>query len=182
VKDRRLDPAKPAQNKPKGPSIIGQAAIFAILTLTAGGAGWGMGQFVGTGKDAAAAQPTAAVKTEPEAHGEASAQKDGHEATGGAHGVLEGNSLTLEPMVTNLASPEDVWVRLEMALVAVEPLEDEMIQAVHQDLFSYVRTIRLNQLEGPSGFLNFKADLLDRAKIRSEGKVKAVLIKTLLFE
>jgi flagellar protein FliL len=182
LKDRRLAAEKPAEDKPKGPSIIVQAAVFAVLTLMAGGAGWGMGQFVGTGKDAAPAQPAAAVKAAPGEHGEASAQKDGHEAAGGAHGAMVGNSLLLEPMVTNLASPEEVWVRLEMALVVEEPLEEEMTQAIHQDLFSYVRTIRLNQLKGPSGYINFKSDLLDRAKIRSDGKVKAVLIKTLLFE
>jgi flagellar protein FliL len=173
---------KPAVDKPKGPSIIVQAAVFAVLTLMAGGAGWGMGQFVSADKTAAPAGQPASLKAAPEPHGEAPASKDGHEAAGSAHGVLVGNSLLLEPMVTNLASPSDVWVRLEMALVVEEPLEEEMTQAIHQDLFSYVRTIRLNQLEGPSGYLNFKADLLDRAKIRSEGKVKAVLVKTLLFE
>jgi flagellar protein FliL len=179
-----LAPPKPAQDKPKGPSVVVQAAVFAVLTLMAGGAGWGMGQFVGAGKEAAPAETAvnAAPEAHPGAHDAAPAEKGGHEAAGGAHGPLTGSALTLEPMVTNLASPEDVWVRLEMALVASEPLEDEMIQAIHQDLFSYVRTIRLNQLEGPSGFLNFKADLLDRAKIRSEGKVKGVLVKTLLFE
>lgn len=182
MKDRRLAPPNPASEKPKGPSIIVQAAVFAVLTLMAGGAGWGMGQFVGAGTDTdAAAQPMPA-NAAPQAKGEAAAQKEGHEAAEGAQGVLVGNSFLLEPMVTNLASPSDVWVRLEMALVTEAPLEEEMTQAIHQDLFTYVRTIRLNQLEGPSGYLNFKADLLDRAKIRSEGKVKAVLIKTLLFE
>jgi flagellar protein FliL len=177
-----LAAANAAEDKPKGPSVIVQAAVFAVLTLMAGGAGWGMGQFVSKDKTAAPAAQPAALKAVPEAHGEAPAPKDGHEASGGAHGILTGNSLLLEPMVTNLASPSDVWVRLEMALVVEAPLEEELIQAIHQDLFSYVRTIRLNQLEGPSGYLNFKADLLDRAKIRSDGKVKAVLIKTLLFE
>jgi flagellar protein FliL len=170
----------PAQDQLKGPSLAVQAIVFVALTLMAGGAGWGMGQFVGAGKDAA---PSAeAAKAAPEAHGAAPAEKGGHEAAGGAHSPLTGNALLLEPMVTNLASPADVWVRLEMALVVEHPLEEEMTQSIGQDLFGYVRTLRLNQLEGPSGFLNFKADLLERAKIRSEGKVKAVLIKTLLFE
>jgi flagellar FliL protein len=173
---------KPAEDKPKGPSIIVQAAVFAVLTLMAGGAGWGMGQFVSADKSSTPEAQPAALNAAPEARGEAAAQKEGHEAAGGAQGVMVGNALLLEPMVTNLASPSDVWVRLEMALVVEVPLEEEMTQAIHQDLFSYVRTIRLNQLEGPSGYLNFKADLLDRAKIRSEGKVNAVLIKTLLFE
>jgi flagellar protein FliL len=182
VKDRRLALPKPAADKPKGPSIIVQAAVFAFLTMAAGGAGWGVGQFVSADKAATPAAQPAALKAAPDAQGEAPAPKDGHEAAGGAHGVLTGNSLLLDPMVTNLASPSDVWVRLEMALVVEAPLEEATTQAIHQDLFSYVRTLRLSQLEGPSGYLNFKADLLDRAKIRSEGKVKAVLIKTLLFE
>ena len=45
-----------------------------------------------------------------------------------------------------------------------------------------MRTVKLHQIEGASGFQHLKADLEERAAIRSDGHVKQVLIRTLLFE
>jgi flagellar FliL protein len=45
-----------------------------------------------------------------------------------------------------------------------------------------MRTVKLPQVEGASGFQHLKEDLEERARIRSGGRVKKILIKTLLFE
>jgi len=37
-------------------------------------------------------------------------------------------------------------------------------------------------VEGPSGFINLKAELDERAAIRSDGKISKVLVRTILFE
>ena len=57
-----------------------------------------------------------------------------------------------------------------------------MADAIHQDLLAFVRTVKMHQIEGASGFQHLKADLGERASIRSGGHAKAVLIRTLLFE
>ena len=53
---------------------------------------------------------------------------------------------------------------------------------IHQDILAYVRTLKLHQIEGSSGLIHLKADLDERAAIRSDGHVKRVLIRTMLFE
>ncbi|EHK52231.1 flagellar basal body-associated FliL family protein, partial [Allomesorhizobium alhagi] len=63
-----------------------------------------------------------------------------------------------------------------------EPQSPDLIESIHQDLLAYLRTVKLHQVEGASGFQHLKADLEERAKIRSGGHVKQFLIRTLLFE
>ncbi len=84
--------------------------------------------------------------------------------------------------MTNILAPKDIWIRIELAIVVDQPIEEILRQEIHQDLLTYIRTLQLSELEGPSAFLDFKANLLDRARIRSDGKVKNVFIKTLLYE
>ena len=90
--------------------------------------------------------------------------------------------VALAPITTNLASPSTVWVRMDASIVLDEPQPADMAEAVHQDLLAYLRTLKLHQIEGASGYQHLKADLQERAAIRSEGHVKDVLIRTLLFE
>ena len=90
---------------------------------------------------------------------------------------------TLPPITTNLAAPSDIWLRLELNVVLDEPPDDPgLADTIHQDLLAFVRTVKMHQIEGASGFQHLKADLAERASIRSDGHVKAVLIRTLLFE
>lgn len=45
-----------------------------------------------------------------------------------------------------------------------------------------MRTVKLDQIQSASGFRHLKSDLEERADIRSDGRIKRVLIKTFLFE
>ena len=66
--------------------------------------------------------------------------------------------------------------------VEVAPFALMRKPVTNADFLAFVRTLKLHQIEGASGFQHFKADLEDRAAIRSGGHVKQVLIRTLLFE
>jgi flagellar FliL protein len=88
----------------------------------------------------------------------------------------------LPAIMTNLAAPTDTWIRIEAAAVFDGEVDASMADMVHQDLLAYVRTVKLHQVEGPSGFLHMKDDLNERARIRSGGKVKTILIRTIVFE
>ena len=88
----------------------------------------------------------------------------------------------LEPILTNLAYPAETWVRTELSLMSDAPLEAGDAEAVGQDLLAYLRTVRLDQVEGPSGFLSLREELDERAALRTDGRVRRVLIRTLLFE
>jgi flagellar FliL protein len=156
-----------------GPSLVVQLGALIAMTAAAAGMGWVSGGFLTGG----------APKAEP-AHAAAGAH-GGAEASEGGHGAEAPVSETLIPLAaitTNLAAPSDVWVRMEASIVLDEPQDEELPGIIQQDLLAYLRTVKLHQIEGASGFRHLKEDLEERAAIRSGGHVKRVLIKTLLFE
>lgn len=171
----------PAQKS--GPSIVIQIAVLLVMTGAAIGIGWLSGSYLnGTAPQEAAADDAASPKDHGAAGGHGEAQGgEGHE--GEMPGT--GNPLVLDlgTITTNLAAPSDTWLRLELSVVLDAPSEDPLLAgAIQQDLLAFMRTMKLHQIEGASGFQHLKADLLERASIRSDGHVKAVLVKTLLFE
>ena len=91
----------------------------------------------------------------------------------------------LPPIVTNLASPADTWVRLEAAIV-FDPkalLHADVVAAeIATDELAYLRTTSVNELQGPIGLENIRQDLRDRAFVRSNGKVIDLLLKTLVLQ
>ena len=54
--------------------------------------------------------------------------------------------------------------------------------AITEDTITYLRTLSLPLIEGSSGFLRFREDLNDRVRIRSGGKVRDLIIHSLIVE
>ena len=71
---------------------------------------------------------------------------------------------------------------MEVSVVYDAPQPPAMAEEIHQDLLAFVRTLKMHQIEGASGYQHLKADLEERAAIRSQGHAKQVLIRTLLLE
>lgn len=163
----------------KGPSLIVQAAVLLVITAAAVGGGWFAGGYLGkeAGQEAATADAAA-----PAAGGHGARAGEGGEEGKVEEAAPNPLLVPLEVMTTNLAAPSKVWARLELSLLLNEPLSQDMVETIHQDLFAYVRTLKLHQIEGASGFQHLKADLEERARIRSDGRVKQILVRTLLFE
>ena len=90
----------------------------------------------------------------------------------------------LSPMVTNIASPERTWIRLEASIVLDGEGVDAkgLAAAITEDTVAYLRTLSLPLIEGSSGLLHFREDLNDRVRIRSGGKVRDLIIHTLIVE
>ncbi|MER2536091.1 MAG: flagellar basal body-associated FliL family protein [Rhizobiaceae bacterium] len=154
----------------RGPSLIVQIAAILGLSIAAAGMGWLSGQYLEGGDGRKSAAPHAAES------------KDAHAAPAAAHAGGVSLVVPLEPMTTNLAAPAGTWIRLEVSLVLDAPQAPEMIATVHQDILAYVRSLKLHQIEGPSGFRHFREDLDERAALRSGGHVRQVMIRTMLFE
>ncbi|QPC85392.1 flagellar basal body-associated protein FliL [Mesorhizobium sp. NBSH29] len=152
----------------KGPSLIIQLVMLLAVTAAAIGMGWFSGRYL----DGNAGADKSEIAS---AHGEAG------EAGASAHGVPS-PTVSLPAITTNLAAPDQIWVRLEVALVFETPPEQPMLDEIHQDLLGFLRTVKLHQIEGASGFQHLKADLEERAQIRSNGAAKKLLIRTLIFE
>ncbi len=171
-----------SENAPEktGPSLITQIGALLGVTALAVGVGWFAGNYLNGESAGAAGEKAAAAAPEKvmPAHREAEEKRqEGHGAEPASPTVIQ-----LAGITTNLAAPSDVWIRMEASIVLDEPQDAGLSERVHQDFLAFVRTLKLHQIEGASGFQHFKADLEERAAIRSNGHVKQVLIRTLLFE
>ena len=60
--------------------------------------------------------------------------------------------------------------------------EEGAISVLDKDTVAYLRTLSLPLIEGASGLLHLREDLNDRARIRSGGKVRDLIIHTLIVE
>ena len=91
----------------------------------------------------------------------------------------------LSPIVTNLAAPTNNWARIE-ASVVTDSLNDEEagILAAHisEDIVVYLRSASAAQFEGARGLQHLREDLAERANVRSSGKVRELIIETLVIQ
>jgi flagellar protein FliL len=93
--------------------------------------------------------------------------------------------IPLPPILTNLANPSSAWIRIEASIVYEGKDEEEsktLVPKISEDMVTYLRTVSLAQIEGPSGFQHLREDLNDRAQTRSEGKVHEVIIHSFVLE
>lgn len=174
-----------AEQEPKrGPSLVVQIAVLLVLTAVAAGIGWFSGGFLGKSQPpASSAETPAANPTHPPAGDTAAAAGHGESAATGNAAAMSGRIVDLAPITTNLAVPDTIWIRLELSLVLdKEPENPELVLTIQQDIMAYIRTVKLIQVQGASGYQHLKSDILERARIRSQGLVKDVLVRTMIFE
>ena len=89
----------------------------------------------------------------------------------------------LAPVVTNLAAPDGSWIRLQTAIVYDKtdaPAMELVGRKVSEDILTFVRTLTLEQIQGASGLEALRDDLNERAQLRSDGKVRELLIEMLV--
>ncbi|MFL0692447.1 MAG: flagellar basal body-associated FliL family protein [Agrobacterium tumefaciens] len=162
----------------KKSGLLALVIPLVVLTAVGGGGGWVIGNMlapqVKQAEDAAKAA-------------EAAAGGHGGEAKKDEEGIppisTEANGVVaLEPITTNLAYPSENWIRLEVALMFNGAPDVQIAEAVHQDIMAYLRTVSLQQVEGPRGFQYLKDDLQERVDLRSEGRVSKVMFRTLVIE
>jgi len=96
-----------------------------------------------------------------------------------------GKLLRLQPIVTNLAAPQGVFARIEASLVTDKLSDDEatvMAARIGEDLVAFLRTTSLAQIEGGAGLQHLREDLNERVMTRSSGKVREIVIETLVVQ
>lgn len=173
-----MDEAQGTEPKKKNSMVMTIAGV-AIVTLVGAGGGWVLGGMI-------APKDPAAEKAAQEKKQEAAAAAGGHEGKkeeGLPHISTEAAGVVqLEPITTNLAYPSENWVRLEVALAFKGPPELTLAEQIHQDILAYMRTVSLQQIEGPRGFQYLKDDIQERVDLRSQGKVSKVMFRTFVIE
>jgi flagellar FliL protein len=161
-------PGKDAKPKAEG-GLIPTLIAFVLAGLIAGGGG----AFMGLQNKPA---PPDAPKSD------AKAKLDESKETAP---VIAMGALDLPPIVTNLAAPADVWVRVEATLIfegKTLPHGEALVGQIAGDLLAFMRTQTLEQIQGVSGLQHLRQDLGERVAIRSEGKVKQLIIKSLVVQ
>jgi len=148
--------------KAKKASLAGLIVEIVAVAVIAAGAGAATAFLQGAPAPPPAASTTAA-KTAP---------------------VPEKTLVELPPIVTNIASPADLWIRVEASVVvdgkATSP--DVLAAEIATDALAYLRTLTIAQIEGPIGLENIRQDLTERAVVRSKGKVSEFILKTLVVQ
>jgi flagellar protein FliL len=170
--------AEDASAKKKSPLIM---TILGVLVLTAlgGGGGWMVGTMVAP-KIASAEKEQKAQEAADAAKPEGGKKADD---AGLPHIATEANGIVqLEPITSNLAYPSENWVRLEVALMFKGPPDAKLAEDIHQDILAYIRTVSLQQIEGPRGFQYLRDDIQERVDLRSEGRVSKVMFRTFVIE
>ena len=137
------------------------------LTLLAGGAGGFLGlRLLPNGVAAAPADAKPAGPAEPAYVGDVTLRE-------------------LPPIITNLADPTDAWLRLQASIVfdkkTVEK-PDVLSAEIANDLLGYVKSLTLTQIGGASGLQHLREDLSERAQIRSDGRVRELIIEALVVQ
>lgn len=170
--------SKTEGTKGSKPSAMSVIIPVLLLTLIAGGGGFAVATLLGP---SLAPAPQAEAAASDGDHVSEPAQ----ETAGDEHGENNGIIRQLAPIVTNLASPKDVWMRIELSIV-IKPeakAEQDLIAVKSSDqILALLRTIDLAQIEGPSGFLHFREDINDLVRESSEHKVAQVLINSMVVE
>lgn len=91
----------------------------------------------------------------------------------------------ISPVVTNLTSPPGAWIRMEASVITEQLNEEEasiLAARIGEDVVAYLRTLSPAQIEGARGLQYLREDLNERAAIRSSGKVRELIIETLVVQ
>lgn len=156
----------PPAKKPS--SVFATVGAVFVLTLVAAGAGGALGLQLFSVVDTAAKQKAVekADKPPPEYSGDLTVKP-------------------IPPVVTNLANPKSTFIRIEASLIfegEVPSDADALAAQISADALAFLRTVTLAQIEGATGLLHLREDLTERAKIRSKGRVRELVIQALAVE
>ena len=95
------------------------------------------------------------------------------------------NVVELDTILVALHDSDKVWIRLQLAVIGTEEADldiPEVKSRIASDITALVKTLTLAQISGPSGFIHFKEDLLDRARLTTDGQVEDLLIMSIVAE
>lgn len=183
--------------KPGSRAALAFAIAVVLLTLVGAGSGLAIGLFLLDGSvpqsvaGAAAgtpAPPVPAVELAAQGEGKgAKSEQRQAENTSAEEAIdpLKLKAVAFPPVLTTLAEPKGKWIRLEGSILCLgnsdTPLEI-LAEKAGEQILAYLRTVRLDQLEGPSGLFALKEDIDETVRTLSNGEVREVLIHGLIVE
>ena len=167
--------------------------IIAVLLLAVLGAGAGAGfSLTFLNADATGGQGHATAAGKQEAGKAVAAGKPGEvssapKGSGAAAGGDARNQqvVGLDPILVTLAGPQKSWARVELSVV-IETVEKEdlapLLKVMSEDLMSFLRTVPLSHVESAVGVEYLREDLSEIARMRSKGRARGVVLRSLVVE
>ncbi len=158
----------------------GAGAGFSLTLLNGASQGdHGKGQMADAGgaKPDASASKSGAVKAGQQPGKAADARPEAE--------VPKDQVVNLDPILVTLAGPQKSWARLELGVVIeAESKEDRtpLLKAVSEDMMSYLRTVPLIHVESAAGLEYVREDLDEIVRLRSRGRIRGVVMRSLVVE
>ncbi len=176
------------------------AVIFAVLTVIGAGAGYAVGVLLE--KSPESVVPTDLLSDDKEANplkkimtsvSSADSQSVAAELSSSAtlsnfsnrQNAVHDRLVSLPPIVTTLARPNGKWIRLEGSIAVRSDTEqppENLAEETGEHILAYLRTVELDHISGPSGFLALRDDLNETVQVLSHGDVSRVLIHGFIVE
>jgi flagellar protein FliL len=156
-----------------GTSLV--AAVLGVVVATGVAAGFGLG----------AAWLMQSSSPMPPVGNPVRDAGSGHsgEATGLAAESKGTVVMTVPTILTNLAGQRHEWVRVELSvLLPPESANETLAAIIAQDTVAYLKTVAPSQIDGPGGLSQLRGEIEDRVRIRTSGKSRGVLLRTLVIE
>lgn len=167
------------------------AVVVLLLSLMGAAAGFAVGVLLQPGEEKKADAPApAGTETKPaEPHfgdGEEKVEESpSAEPETEEPPALDLRIIPIPPVLTTLAQPPGKWIRLEGALLVKDGSEiapEQLAERAGEQVLAYLRTVRLEQLQGGSGLPALRDDLNETVRALSGGAVRGLLIHGLVVE
>jgi flagellar protein FliL len=170
------------QEGPNKKSLISRVIPVLIITILAGGGGYLQGSIVRVNPVHSTDKKEVGTLEEKSVNSEANADElHGQESALSDQTIVR----SLAPVVSNLGTPSDTWMRLELSILmssAASSEQDLVAAKAGESVVAFLRTVDLKKIEGPSGFLHFREDLSDMLTARFSGSISGVLIGSMVVE
>lgn len=177
--------ASTKSGKPGPSSPLVMIVVILLLTLAAMGAGLAAGSMLEFPVAATPARATSPVATENSGHEGTKPAGEGETEMAMPVEMPQMKVMPFPPVLTSLAEPKGVWIRIEGSMLILAETEDKpeiLVEQAGAQLLAYLRTVKLAQIEGPSGLLHLREDINDMVSTLSRGQVREVLIHAMVVE
>lgn len=91
----------------------------------------------------------------------------------------------LDPVIANLASPSQMWIRLETAIIFNKDEVSDVARLkteVTGDILAFVRTVTVGELQGASALNHLRDDLNERVRFQTAGAVEELIIEAMVLQ
>ncbi len=172
---------EPVEEQTKSDSLMLLIVAMVLVSLIAIGGGLIVGSQMAS-KDMANTKDVATAELAKKSKADKEHAEDGETS---AFSKTEKSVIELDTILVALRDKNKAWVRMQLAVIAKEEADldiPEVKSRMVSDITALVKTLTLAQISGPSGFIHLKEDLLDRARLSTDGQVEDLLIMSIVAE